>query len=92
LNNVGDFRNLQSGAFWYGTEYALDPSLVWYFNSAFGIQTYNSNKTGVNFAIAVRPGDVLSVAAVPLPTSFPLTLAGLGVLGLVARRRKTVSI
>jgi hypothetical protein len=32
----------------------------------------------------------MAVNPVPLPASFPLTLAGLGVLGLVARRRKTV--
>jgi hypothetical protein len=35
------------------------------------------------YAVAVRPGDV---AVVPAPTSVALLLAGLGVLGAVARR------
>jgi hypothetical protein len=38
-------------------------------------------------AMAVSPGDVLSAA--PQPQTWVLMLAGLGVLGQVARRRQT---
>jgi hypothetical protein len=89
LVNSGDFKNFQRGVnYWTGMELNTAYAL------GFGINTGEMNSldkvTQPSYALAVRSGDVLSVAAVPLPASFPLTAAGLGVLGLVARRRKAV--
>ena len=85
LTNVGDFLNMQSHYYWYGTEYALITSDAWYFLTYYGIQSNNSKFNGF-YAMAVRPGDVLA-AQVPEPESLMLALTALACLGLVRRRR-----
>ena len=89
LNNVGPFSNVQTGyAYWSGTERAgiATPS-AWVFSMATGAQTWHP-KTDLRFAWAVRDGDVASVAApIPEPETYAMLLTGLGLLGVIARRR-----
>jgi hypothetical protein len=86
LSNTGDFQNLQSSAYWSGLVYATSPSNVWTFNPGDGRQGRNS-KNDLLRAMAVRPGDVL-VSPIPEPETYALMLAGLGLVGFMARRRK----
>lgn len=86
LDNVGSFVNLQTNfAYWSGTEYVS--GTAWIFAMSGGGQTWH-NKIDKRFAWAVRDGDVASVAApIPEPETYAMLLAGLGLLGVVARRR-----
>lgn len=84
LANKGPFTNFQSNAYWSGTEYAPDTHNAWYFATRFGSQNYSS-KTNAMFALAVRN---TPVAAVPEPETYAMMLAGLGLMGGIARRRK----
>ncbi len=89
LTNSGDFQNLGDGDHWLGLEYAPDTDKAWIFGARDGLQFYDSKVVGffgLN-ALVVRPGDVL-VPAVPEPETYALMLAGLAVVGAVARRRK----
>ena len=82
-------KNLQSYAYWSGTAYAPDPaSSAWYLSTDTGGQSYNLQNVGFH-AWAVRPGDV--AAPIPEPETYAMLLAGLGLLGVVARRRKQQS-
>lgn len=84
MTNTGDFQNLQPLYYWSGTEYALDPSMAWYFLTDNGLQNVISKSFDTNFyALAVRPGDV---PVIPEPQTYALMLAGLTALW-VARRR-----
>ncbi len=84
LTNAGSFQNMQSIAYWLGTEYAPVTSGAWEFVIATGFQSASMKNVQVS-AMAVRTGDVL--APVPEPETYAMLLAGLGVLGAVARRR-----
>ena len=89
LTNTGSFQNMQSGYHWLGTEYA--PSVAgdaWYFVTNVGNQSASS-KNSLLYAMAVHSGDVM--APVPEPETYAMLLAGLGVIGAVARRRKLVA-
>jgi|CXWL01.1.fsa_nt_gi hypothetical protein len=84
--NLALFTNLQSDVYWSGTVYAPDPaSLAW------GFGTFNGSQGGTSqnnefYAWAVRPGDV--AAAIPEPETYAMLLAGLGLLGGVAKWRR----
>ncbi|MDP2832535.1 MAG: PEPxxWA-CTERM sorting domain-containing protein [Pseudomonadota bacterium] len=86
LINGGLFTNFHTGtgAYWSGTENALSTSKAWNFTFYNGSQSYNI-KPNVFFAMAVRPGDV---AAVPEADTWAMLLAGLGLVGVAARRRR----
>ena len=86
LTNTGDFQNLQSGVYWSGLEYAPDTIYAWYFDTIGGDQSYGGKIQSLH-ALAVRPGDVLAPAAVPIPAALPLLLSGLAALGVAGRRR-----
>lgn len=74
--NLALFRNLTSGAYWTGTPSAQFPDRAWIFDTDFGGQ--ESILRSLQFyAVAVRPGDVLTV---PEPQS--ILLMGLGVAAL----------
>ena len=84
LDNVGPFINLQSYVYWSGLEYAPDTDLAWDFYTNYGSQFANY-KSDDHYAWAVRPGDV---AAVPEADTWAMLLAGLGLVGVAARRRR----
>jgi hypothetical protein len=58
--------------------------MAWLFNPNYGTQGLNF-KDANNFVMAVRPGDV---AAVPEMDTLALLLAGLGLSGWMASRRR----
>ena len=86
LTNTGDFLNMQSALYWQGLLYAPHPREGWYFNTMDGSQKFEHDVYRF-YAMAVRPGDVLA-ATVPEPATYAMMLAGLGLMGLTARRRK----
>lgn len=57
------FSNMQSSAYWSGTEYAPVPNYAWYFYTGVGTQV-SYDKDTQYYGWAVRPGQV---AAAPLP-------------------------
>lgn len=85
MTNTGDFQNLQSYAYWSGTEWALGPTYIaWTFYTAYGYQDFVA-KSSLLYAFAVRSGDV---AAVPESQTYVLLVVGLSVIGFIARRRR----
>lgn len=86
VTNTGPFQNLQStvSVYWSGTEYAPLANHAWYFYNDRGGQIYNDKSTTF-YAWAVRPGDV---AAVPEADTWAMLLAGLGLVGVAAKRRR----
>jgi hypothetical protein len=93
LENAGPFINMQSSAYWSGTEFNQDdlqrPEYVennsWYFASNFGLQQ-RVTKSSPMFAVALRAGDV--GASVPEPSTIALLSLSLGAMGWAARRKR----
>lgn len=91
IGNLALVTNLQSSDYWSGTAYAPQPAhFAWHTNYNDGaFQDYRILHTGYQYqefyAWAVRDGDV---APVPEPETYAMMLAGLGLLGLTARRRR----
>jgi hypothetical protein len=92
VGNLALVTNLQSYRYWSGTAYAPLPTrYAWLINyNDGGFQDYFPLHTGYQYdeyyAWAVRDGDV--AAPVPEPETYAMMLAGLGLLGVLARRRK----
>jgi hypothetical protein len=88
LDNTDPFINFQSYAYWSGTEYAPNPSSVWFFGTSTGNQSYLPKAVSL-YALAVSPGDVANTAvtAVPEAETYALMLAGLGLIGWRTGRR-----
>ncbi|QWF70737.1 DUF1566 domain-containing protein [Methylomonas paludis] len=78
----GPFSNVQSYAYWSGTEYAADPHYAWGFDTGDGNQGLNG-KVIQFYAWAVSPGNV---AAVPEPNI--IWLFGTGLLGYLGLKRR----
>lgn len=85
LTNTGPFTNLKSYVYWSGLEYAPGTVLAWLFYTLDGAQL-PQYLTDVNFAWAVRPGDV--AVPIPEPETYALMLAGLALVGVAARLRR----
>jgi hypothetical protein len=87
-SSYGLFKNIQASRYWQSEDkqQTNDASYVDMTNGSYG----TTNKTGSTmFVWAVRDGDVASVAApIPEPQTYAMMLAGLGLIGLIARRRK----
>ncbi|TXT26350.1 MAG: hypothetical protein FD134_594 [Gallionellaceae bacterium] len=81
------FQNVQPYIYWSTpSPYA---NLAWYFDMRSGFQ-YDANKEHhFMFVWAVRDGNS-QVSAVSEPETYAMLLAGLGLLGSTARRKKTV--
>ena len=85
LSNPGGFQNLRSDNYWTSTEQAANSTNAWYF--LVGDNRQNAvDKSATMYAMAVRPGDV---APVPEPEIYATLLAGLGLVGVMSRRRTT---
>lgn len=86
LTNTGPFSNLidNSLAYWSATAYEPRVGEAWDFDFHFGSQ--GSNSQGAHFyAWAVSSGDV---AAVPEANTWTMLLAGLGLVGAMASRKR----
>jgi len=83
--DVGLVKNLQSSQYWSGTEGGGVPAQLyaWYFLTYGGLQRFEGKLNDYN-VWAVRPGDV---AAVPEAETYAMLLAGLALIGTIARRR-----
>ncbi len=84
--NQGPFANILPDWYWSGTEYAAYPSYAWYFHTGAGLQ-YADSKGNPNYALAVRPGQLLT-SAVPEPSTYFLLCIGLGAVGYARRKLK----
>lgn len=86
--NLALFQNVQSYGYWSDTEVPPVNQHAWVFDMGNGYQSTTLKNTNYNqmFAWAVRDGQVIS--AVPEPETYAMLLAGLGLLGFAARRRK----
>jgi hypothetical protein len=82
LTNPGPFTNVQTN-YWYGTTTSSGNAGV--FGITAGNVFSNSTINARNSAMVVATGDVL--AAVPEPETYAMMLAGLGMIGLMVRRR-----
>lgn len=86
-NNVGLIHNLQGYMYWSNLGMATtNLSSAWTFDPYYGFQ-YGDPKTNEHFAWAVTFGDV-AAAPVPEPETYALMLAGLGLVGWAAKRRR----
>jgi hypothetical protein len=83
-NDVGLIDNLQAYVYWSGLEYAPLFGTAWVFDMIGGSQA-SFGGGNVIYAWAVRPGDVV---AVPEADTWAMLLAGLGLVGVAARRRR----
>lgn len=85
---VGPFSNVQSSAYWLGTERAAPLSNgAWSFRTEYGDQGFY-NKDNQIYAWAVTPGQVASlpVPAVPVPSA--VWLFGSGLFGLLSLKKR----
>ena len=85
-SDLAKFTNLKADSYWSATEYAANNVGAFFFYFGNGTQ-YAYGKDIGYYALAVSPGDVGNVAAVPEAQTYALMLAGLGLIGWRAQRR-----
>lgn len=88
LSNTGSFQNVQSSSYWLSNTLIANARSGWWFDTSTGNSDAPAS-VGPLFlqysAMAVRDGDVL--AAVPEPETYLMLLTGLGLVGVMVRRR-----
>ena len=88
LTNTGSFQNVQASPYWLSNTVIANARSGWWFDTSTGASDAPAS-IGASFlsysAMAVRSGDVL--AAVPEPETYLMLLTGLGLVGLMVRRR-----
>jgi len=87
LTNTGPFANIQANGYWSESEGAPNTGGAWVFFFNHGFQQNAGLKNSYLYAWAVSDGDV-GIAAVPEPETYAMMLAGLGLVGFMARRRR----
>ncbi len=89
--NLALVTNLKIGTYWYREAYDMLPTeYAWDFSTFQGLQSAGAYQPSDLYAWAVRPGDV--AAPIPEPETYAMMLAGLGLLGVMARRRKQKAV
>jgi len=91
LLNTGPFLNLQPYLYWSAIINPVDPTQAWrHWNTANGRVSWRAVEEPDYIAWAVADGDIANAAVshAPEPDTYAMLLAGLGLLGFVARRRK----
>lgn len=83
--DVGPVRNLNAFIYWSGSTLMPSTAAVFTLHTSIGLQGANG-PVGLNYAWAVRSGDVLPV---PEPATALLAALGLGSAALLRRRRVT---
>ena len=86
--DLAKFTNLQAAIYW-STEYVANTSFAWIFYMNSGLQ-FDYPKAAPFYALAVSSGDIGNVAIVPEAQTYAMMLAGLGLVGVAAVRRKSV--
>jgi hypothetical protein len=81
------FTNVQAGRYWSATLSPFFPG-PYTFSLGGGTQDSSNNYSSSYYSWLVRDGDV--AAPIPEPETYAMLLAGLGILGLVRRRKRRV--
>ncbi len=83
-------ENLHASMYWTSSRWYLPESghYYWTFSTLSG-ETNAAYEYASLFTWAVRDGDVAPVASIPEPETYALTLLGLGLIGALARGRKS---
>ena len=84
--SIVNFINLNRSVYWSNIEYAPNTDRAWYFYTYNGIQGTDSKSSSYS-AWAVRDGDI-SAMSVSVPEPSTLAILGLGLLGLISRKRQ----
>jgi hypothetical protein len=85
---LAHFVNIKLDGYWTGTPFSPDPeNQIWTFNFAPGNQDADDIPGGLLHVWAVRDGDV-AATSVPEPATYALLLTGLGLIGLMAYRKR----
>lgn len=92
LQNTGPFSNMQPDIYWFGLDYAPNPTNAWDFGFGFGDQSDDAKDGYGQYVWPVRAGQsgAASGTAQPVPALGGFGLAALGVLlaGLAGRRMR----
>lgn len=87
LVNTADFQDLQNSIYWASTLNTPNPAgLPATFGNDDGLQFVSGTDDTPRYVMVVRSGDV--AAPIPEPETYAMLLAGLGLLGVMTRRRK----
>ncbi len=93
FDNPGPFVNAPFPYLYWNAGEAPTPAEAWVFRLDMGALGAAVTREENQYLVwAVHPGDVGSVGVVPEPEAYALWLAGLGCVGLAARRRRLGSI
>jgi len=95
LLNTGPFTNFQAYLYWNAIVNPIDPTQAWrHWNASTGRMSWREVEEPDKYSMLVADGDIANFAVVshaPEPETYAMLLAGLGLLGFVARRRKQIA-